>query len=137
MSWRRNFNRYVGLAATLVGMGLVFLSFIVAYQDQARIAVISGGFLILLVGLWYAANPFLTSTREFVELRVELDRFIGLARKLNDAALKTGAEAQFERAKEKMHASVERMAQLAGKRSEVPVQQPASAVDHVGASSTT
>jgi uncharacterized membrane protein YccC len=136
MNWRRNFNRYVGLAATLVGMGLVFLSFVVAYEDQARIAVISGGFLILLVGLWYAANPFMTTTREFVDLREELDRFIGLARALNNAALDGGSE-KFERAKDKMHASVDQMAQLAGKRSGAPARQPAGAIDQVGASSTT
>jgi hypothetical protein len=113
-SWRRTFNRFAGLLAAVVGMGLVLVSFRFLDNLFFWYVCILGGLLIILFGFIYGANPFLTSERRYIALRSEVDRFIGLVRQLNDAASRSSNE-EFERVKSEMVASVERMAELAGK----------------------
>ncbi len=72
------------------------------------------GLIIALTGFIYGVYPFLTSERQFPALREEVDGFIELVRQLNAAAIsRSGSE--LERVKSEMVASVERMAELAGK----------------------
>jgi hypothetical protein len=117
-SWRRSFNKYIGLVTAVVGMAIVLSSFLFLRNLFAWYATIMVGLLIVLAGFLYGAHPFLTSERRYFALREEVDRFIDLVRKLNAAALAAGGSAEFEQVKAEMLKSVERMADLAGKEGE-------------------
>jgi hypothetical protein len=100
-----------------VGMSIVFGTMAPLYYIEGstiRFITASLGILMLLVGMWFAANPFLTNERRYVALRTEVDRFIGLIRQLNTATV-AGEAGEVERSKSEMHLSVDRMAELAGK----------------------
>lgn len=118
-SWRRNFNKYIGLITAIIGMAIVLSSFLFLRNLFAWYATIMVGLLIVLAGFLYGAHPFLTSERRYFALREEVDRFINLVRKLNAAAVAAGGGgAEFELVKAEMLKSVERMADLAGKEGE-------------------
>lgn len=117
-SWRRSFNKYIGLVTAIIGMAIVLSSFLFLRNLFAWYATIMVGLLIVLAGFLYGAHPFLTSERRYFALREEVDRFIDLVRKLNAAAVAAGGGEEFEQVKSEMLKSVERMADLAGKESE-------------------
>jgi hypothetical protein len=98
-------------------MAIVLSSFLFLDNLFAWYATVIVGLLIVLAGFLYGAHPFLTSERRFHALRNEVDRFIGLVRRLNSAAAENQQE-EFQKAKAEMLASVERMAELAGKPDE-------------------
>ena len=101
--------------AAFVGMTIVFAGLAVFYFQNpgARLASVSVGTLMMVGGMWYAANPFVKNARRFLKLRAEMDDFIRMARVLNDAAVVD--EHELDRAKAAMHQSVDRMAQFAGR----------------------
>lgn len=114
-TWRRRFNKYVGLATAIIGMAIVLSSFLFLRDLPAWYATIMIGLMVVLAGFLYSAYPFLTSERRYNELRKEVDRFIELVRKLNAAAIAVGGGPELEEVKAEMLASVERMTKLAGK----------------------
>ena len=114
-TWRRTVNRYVGLGSAILGMAIIMSSFLFLDNLFVWYATVILGLLVVLGGFLYGAHPFLTSERRHFELRAEVDRFIGLVRKLNSAAMAADSEEEFERLKSQMMASVERMGELAGK----------------------
>ncbi len=114
-NWRRTVNRYAGLGSAILGMAIIMSSFLFLDNLFAWYATVIIGLLVVLGGFLYGAHPFLTSERRHFELRAEVDRFIALVRRLNTAAMAAGSEEEFERVKTEMMASVERMAELAGK----------------------
>lgn len=113
--WRRTFNRYVGLLAAIVGLGIVIASFFLVGNLSLWYLAVIAGLLLATGGFLYSVHPFLTSERRFIGLRHEVDRFIALVRELNTAARPAGSPEEFERVKREMLRSVERMAELAGK----------------------
>ena len=117
-SWRRMFNRNVGVGATVVGLAVILSSFFFLDNIVAWYATIMIGLLIVLGGFLYAAYPVLTSERRYFALRREVEYFIKLVRKLNDAAKAPETGDDVEQIKSKMAESIERMASLAGKESE-------------------
>ena len=117
-SWRRMFNRNVGVGATVVGLAIILSSFFVLDNIVAWYATIMIGLLIVLGGFLYAAYPVLTSERRYFALRREVEHFIKLVRKLNDVAKASESEDDVQRIKAKMAESIDRMASLAGKESE-------------------
>jgi len=114
-NWRRTFNRFVGVGTALLGMAIVLSSFRLLGNPVLWYVSVMTGLLIVLAGFLYGTYPFLTSERRYVALRTEVERFIRLVRRLNDAATRESPE-DFQRAKKEMAASVERMADLAGKK---------------------
>ncbi len=78
------------------------------------LGAVAVGILFLLAGTWYAANPFFKDDREYLRLpmRAEVDRFTGLLRQLNAAAVEDRTGPEFEQAKAAMHESVERMQEI-------------------------
>ena len=116
--WRRAINKYVGLLAAIGGMGLVLSSFLFLDNLLGWYITVIVGLLTVLAGFLYGAFPFMTSERRFHALRVEVDGFIGLVRRLNTAAFENQS-AEFHQVKAEMMASVERMSQLAGRTDEL------------------
>jgi hypothetical protein len=101
---------------TIVGMVLVFSSFVI-FEEYGKVATISGGLLILLVGVWYATNPIVTTERRNFALRHEVDRFLVNVRELYRAAGKHSPE-DVEKVIAQMHESVDQMKDVAGKHHE-------------------
>lgn len=114
-SWRRSFNRYIGLVTAIIGLTIVVTSFFFVGNLSMWYLTVMAGLLLAMGGFLYGAHPFLTSERRYSALRREVDRFIGLVRQLNSAASRSDALEEFERVKDEMMRSVERMAELAGK----------------------
>lgn len=113
--WRRTFNRYVGLVTAIIGLSIVTASFFLVSNLSLWYLTVMAGLLLAMGGFLYGAYPFLTSERRYSALRGEVDRFIGLVRELNAAAEPAGSSEAFERVKQEMLRSVERMSELAGK----------------------
>jgi len=119
-SFRRTFNRYISLVASIIGMFMIMSSFLFTGDLLAWYGAVILGLVIVLVGFWYGANPILTSERRYLALRSEVNGFIGLVRRLNTLAVTSGSSEEFQQIKAAMLESVERMAELAGKESKPP-----------------
>ncbi len=119
-SFRRTFNRYISLVASIIGMIIIMSSFLFTGDLLAWYGAVILGLVIVLVGFWYGANPILTSERRYLALRSEVDGFIRLVRRLNTLAVTSGSSEEFQQIKTAMLKSVERMAELAGKEGKPP-----------------
>lgn len=113
-SWRRAFNRYIGLGTAVLGLLIVFSSFRLLDNLFLWYVTIMVGLFVVLSGFLYGAYPFLTNERRYTMLRKEVNQFIGLVRQLNEAATNE-SQADMESAKAAMRESVERMSEMAGK----------------------
>jgi hypothetical protein len=106
----------IPLAGSLIGMVLILGSIVfLTDSDFRRVGGATGGILALLIAVWYSANPFFRNTRRYLLLRAEVVRFIGLARDLNAAVVSGASAAEVERARARLHESVERVVAAAGK----------------------
>ena len=114
-TWRRRINRRSLLISAVIGMVLVYSSVLILHGDYVRILAITAGLVVLEVGIWYAASPFLTNERRYLALRTELDGFVKLVRELNTAVISEAGADQVEQVRSKMHESVDQMTELAGK----------------------
>lgn len=114
-SWRRTFNRHVGLGTTILGLAIILASFQFLDNIVAWYTTIMIGLFVVLGGFLYAAYPVLTSERRDFALRREVEHFVRLVRKLNEANAASGSEEDRGRIQSEMTASIERMAQIAGK----------------------
>ena len=88
---------------------------------RIRLVVVLIGVLVLEAGVWGLAHRILPSTRHYVALREEGNHFIALIRNLNAAALARNegvenGEEHFQEILSDMHASVERMGEVADKK---------------------
>lgn len=110
--------RLIPLVGILAGMTLILGSIALFFErDSARVLGAATGIVALLGAVWYASHPFLTSTRRYVRLRVEVGGFIGLVRELNRAAVGGAPAAELQSAKQRLHDAVERIAAVAGEAS--------------------
>ena len=119
----RTLRRAVELVLPLLGMAIVFggVLFVPPTNLQIQIVVVLVGVLILEAGVWGLTGQLLPNERSFVGLREEGDHFVNLIRNLNAAAMAKeagleGSEQRFEESLIAMHASVDRMAALAGQK---------------------
>ena len=104
------------LLASIAGMTIALSSvvFFFVEDDFRRIIGVTAGLFCLLLGIWYAAHPFLKNERIYPELRREVNGFVDLARKLHYAALR-GDEAAFESIRERVSDQVETVIDTARK----------------------
>ena len=113
-TWRRTFNRYIGLATATVGVTIVLSSFLVLSEFFYWYLTVALGLLVAFLGFLYGVNPFFTNERRYLALRREVDDFVGLVRRLNTAAITPDRDEEFEVLKAAMHDSVDRMGAYAG-----------------------
>lgn len=104
------------LISAVVGLTVVVGSVAFFYFESTVTTMVSvaAGMFLMLMGIWYAANPFFRDDRDFMRLplRAEMDHFTSLLRELNRAALENRDSPEFEQAKSAMHKSVDRMREL-------------------------
>jgi hypothetical protein len=104
-------------------MGIIFLSVLFG-SDSLQLQVISVlfGILILEAGVWGLASRLLPDERRYLDLREEVDHFVGLIPELNASAVasldREGSkedEKRFQEVLEQLHACVRRMGEVAAK----------------------
>ena len=107
------------MAAAVVGVTLVVTSVVFFYveSDLRRLMSVTFGLGILMISVWFAANPFIRSTRRFEPLRREVEEFVDLARLLNEQVVEEAEPEAVASTTAKMHKGVERMVAEAGKTS--------------------
>ena len=115
-TWRRKALRHLPFGAAVIGMILIFSSVMFVDGESSKIAAITAGILVLLVGMWCASYPVYPNERRYLALRAEFGQFIDLVTALNRSATSLLAEQEFAGVKAAMHESVERMAVVADKR---------------------
>ena len=127
---KRKIRRGMEIAIPLLGMGIIFLSVLFASDSlQIQVLQVLFGVLILEAGVWGLTSGILPNERRYLGLREEGDHFIGLVRELNRAAVarKGGRDdGSFGTTLERMHGSVDRMAELAGKDADEDVRETAA-----------
>ncbi len=107
-------------ALALVGLGFIFVSVLLGspINPPLQWIFLLVGVLILEARVWGLTSRILGKRRVYLGLREEGDNFIGLIRKLNETAVaKDDGHEHDELSRhtlEEMHASVERMSELAG-----------------------
>jgi hypothetical protein len=117
-------RKILDMSIPLLGIVVIMGAVLCLRQVHAQIGVVLIGILVIELGVWKIAQEFLLNQRCCHTLRGELDRFIGLVRQLNDAALavkthETEHHRQvFDETHEAMKQAVERMVQVAGKTNE-------------------
>ena len=115
---------------SLLGMLVAFFGVVYFQEDVQRLLAVLVGMLLVEAAVWNLANPLLPSNRRYLDLRAEVEGFIGKVPALNSVALdarSSDAPADWERYRsvlEEMHASVERMGDVAGKEEGEPDTQP-------------
>jgi hypothetical protein len=109
---------HLPLVAAVLGMTVVFTSvvFFWVQDDSRRIYAVTVGLFILLLGIWFAANPYIKSSRLYIPLREEVDHFLSLVREMNRTAEAGDPDQRMENIKARMVESVQRMEGVAGKK---------------------
>jgi hypothetical protein len=118
---KRRLRKAIEFGLPIVGMLTVFgsLLFVPSNLLQIQVFVVLIGVLILEAGVWGLTTGILPNERRYLSLREEGDHFLVLIRALNKAAVEKNLEGlasseEFREAVSHMHASVERMASVAG-----------------------
>jgi len=128
----QSIRQILKVALSLVGMLVAFFGVVYFQEDIQRLLAVLVGMLLVEAAVWNLANPLLPKNRRYLELRAEVEGFIGHVPALNSVALdarSSDAPADWERYRsvlEEMHASVERMGAVAGKKEGEPITQPPS-----------
>ena len=115
----RSLTSYLPLATTLVGVTLVVtgVAFFYVESDLRGLVSVMIGLAILIISVWFAANPFRRGTRRYKFFRREIVHFLDLAQLLNKQIV-LEAEPEFAaRIKSKMHRTVDRLVAEADKTS--------------------
>lgn len=113
-TWRRRVNRRVAPVSAFLGVGIILIAGMYAERGPMLIGALALGVLVLLTGVWYMANPVLTSERRYAKLRGRFNRFQELVRELNRSVVAGAPPEQVERIREAMHATVDAMHAVAG-----------------------
>lgn len=121
----RRLRKTIEVGIPIVGMLVVFggVLFISPTELQIQLLVVLIGVMMIEAGVWGMTKAVLPNERQFIALREEGDRFIGLIRSLNDAKIADNHDGTAETrravaaAMEEMHDSVRMMGELAGRES--------------------
>ncbi len=115
----RTLVSYIPVIAATLGITLIIGSVVLIYgpNDLRRLILVSFGLGILVVSIWFAAHPFIKSSRRFMHLRGEVEEFMDLVKVLSHQAQAADA-ANIESTRAKMHEAVERMVAESGKVAE-------------------
>ncbi|MGD2154157.1 MAG: hypothetical protein PVG79_12875 [Gemmatimonadales bacterium] len=101
----------------LGGVVIILLQTLMIAYERIEVVIILAGIMVNQVGTWGLANKLLPERRVYLQLRAEVDRFIGLVRQLNASAVAED-NPEVESTKALMHESIERMVSVAAVKSE-------------------
>jgi len=113
-TWRRKVNRKVAPVSAFLGVAIILVAGMYLDRGPMLMGALALGVLVLEAGVWYMANPVLTSERRYAKLRERFDRFQELVRELNRSVVGGAPPEQVERIRAAMHATVDEMHRFAG-----------------------
>lgn len=115
----RALTTYIPVVTAILGITLVVTSVVFFYveSDLRRLMSVTLGLGIILMSVWFAANPIIKNSRRFESLRGKVDEFLDLTRLLNELVVEGAQPEDLARTTAKMHEAVERMVAEAGKTS--------------------
>jgi hypothetical protein len=117
----RKLRKVVDAGLPILGTAIVFLAVLLLSDQQLtlRVVIVMFGVLMIDAGIWKLTHPLLPNERRYQGLRLEVDEFIKIVRRLNAAALDArqspAAQENLRRTVAEMHTAVDRMEKLAGK----------------------
>ncbi len=112
-SWRRRLNRLAAPISSILGILIIYGGVTLIGSGTTQLTVVTLGILVIEAGVYYMANPIITSERRYSGLRDEVDVFIDLVRRLNRLAAKNSTKEDLEQVQDSMRESVDRMGALA------------------------
>lgn len=133
-SLKRTLRQATDKVMPILGVVVILSAVLFVQALRLQLAVVVIGLFLVEAGVWNLSQWILPNDRQYVGLRAEGDHFILLIRQLNEAAVNLQRQDDdanreaFEAAREAMHASVDKMAQLAGKTENDVVEQSPVAV---------
>ena len=119
----RTLRKIIEMGLPIVGMVVVFGAILlptISLNLQIQVVIVLVGILMIEAGVWKLTSPFLPSERKYNALRRQVDAFIELVRQLNNAAVAaesgepSGSSTTVSEVLDNMHASVDKMGNLAG-----------------------
>jgi hypothetical protein len=118
---KRTIRRIFEIALPVVGMGVIFLSVLFGSDSlQLQVLFVLFGVLILEAGVWGLASRLLPDERHYLDLREEVEYFVGLVREFHACAVarrdgdgSAEHEERFQNVWEQLHASVRHMGEVA------------------------
>ncbi len=115
---KKQIRHSMDIALTGLGIGVIVTAIILgsALDVRIQLPVALFGVLLLEAGIWGISAKLFPNERRFVTLRAELDCMVDLVRELNASVLSDAEDAneRFNKTLDEMHASVNRMSELAG-----------------------
>ena len=123
----RKIRKPVSASVSVLGAGLVFLAILlpsISVDLSRQIPLVLLGLLLIEGGVWKLTEKILPNERRFLALRAEVDGFLTLMRALNARAVElkiigsNEAHTAFQETLSELHASVDRMAQVAGEETD-------------------
>jgi hypothetical protein len=124
----RRLRRSIEIALPVVGTLVVCGAVVFEAPLAARLLLALVGLVLVHAGVWQLSRPLLPDGREYVALRAEVDRFVGLVRELNRQAVSVKdqgspvAELTMREIHREMQASTARMWSFAGKTGAEPLR---------------
>ena len=117
---KRTIRRILEIALPVSGMGIIFLSVLFGSDSlQRQVLFVLFGILILEAGAWGLASRLLPDEWRYLDLRAEVDHFIGLIPEVNAPAVarlgREGSkedEERFQEVLEQLHACVGRRGEV-------------------------
>jgi hypothetical protein len=123
----RKIRKTVSAGVSILGAILVFLAILIpsiSVDLGRQIPVVLLGLLLIEGGVWKLTEKILPDERKYLALRAEVDGFMVLMRALNARAVELKimgtdeAHTAFQTTLAELHASVDRMAEVAGEEAE-------------------
>ena len=120
----RNLRKLMAMGLPILGMILVFTAILVpsiSLNLQLQVGVVLVGLLIIEAGVWRFTSKILPNERKYLALREEVDHFIDRIRVLNAQGSNLqmqeteAAMEEFRETIDTLHASVDRMVEVAGR----------------------
>ncbi|MGH7461123.1 MAG: hypothetical protein ACREMA_08850 [Longimicrobiales bacterium] len=114
-------RRTIETGLPIVGTVLVFAAVVLIKSLGVQIALVLLGLIIIDAGIWKLTQPLLPNQRQHYGLRMEVDNFLVLVRRLNEIATSQNehdspaAHAAFRDVVMALHDSVGRIERQAGK----------------------
>jgi hypothetical protein len=119
MSYRspwRKLGARAAVVTSVAGTTVVLMSVLFLFVDNTtgRILGVSIGLVLLVVAVYYTANPFVRNERIYLALRAEVDVLLDTTRELHYAAIRGDFDA-FDSIKERVPGQVEALVAAAKK----------------------
>ncbi len=113
----RTATDFLPVGSALVGVTLVVTSVVFFYieSDLSGLVTITNGLAVLVISIWFAANPPKKGIRRYRFRRREVEGFLNLAQALNKQIVAEADPEFVARTKAKMHSAVDRIVAEAGK----------------------